>query len=133
MVNELSSGQSGGDGETDNSSMSIFQFLRQTDLRLALFVCVSLHLSQQLSGMVAIFYYSTSFFQSAGLDESTRYTNTQLSNSQCDFDLDWAPKSLCQLFHTPYFTIEYQLSSFFIIALQLWYQATKTLHRSHPS
>jgi len=71
MVTDLASGQSGGDGETNNSSMSIFQFLRQNDLRLALFVCVSLHLSQQLSGMVAIFYYSTSFFQSAGLDEST--------------------------------------------------------------
>ena len=118
--------------ETNNSSMGIFQFLRQTDLRLALFVCVSLHLSQQLSGMVAIFYYSTSFFQSAGLDESTRYTNTQLSKSQCDLDLDWAPKSLGQVFPTLLFhhrisIIIFHHCSAVVVA------SYQNLHRSHPS
>ena len=91
MVTDLSSGQHGADGETTNS-MGIFQFLRQSNLRLALFVCLSLHLSQQLSGMVAIFYYSTSFFQSAGLDESTRYNTPQLSKAKSKPNPNYAPK-----------------------------------------
>ncbi len=39
----------------------------QSQYRLALTIAVAMHLSQQLSGMVAIFYYSTDFFQDAGV------------------------------------------------------------------
>jgi len=52
-------------------SMGIWSMFKQKPLRLPLFVCICLHLSQQLSGMVAIFYYSTDFFQKAGLDKDT--------------------------------------------------------------
>ncbi len=42
--------------------------------RLSLIIAVMMHLSQQLSGMVAIFYYSTSFFESAGVPkENAQY------------------------------------------------------------
>ena len=44
------------------SSLSVWQLLRTPNLRLALFVTICMHLSQQLSGITAIFYYSTSFF-----------------------------------------------------------------------
>ena len=42
--------------------MSIFELIGSSNLRLPLTICVVMHLSQQLSGMVAIFYYSISFF-----------------------------------------------------------------------
>lgn len=47
------------DGET---SLSVWQLLISPNLRLALFVTICMHLSQQLSGITAIFYYSTKFF-----------------------------------------------------------------------
>jgi len=56
--------------------MSIMELLRATHLRMALTICVVMHLSQQFSGMVAIFYYSVSFFKSAGISESSaQYAN----------------------------------------------------------
>lgn len=61
--------------ETSESNVSIWQLLKSRKLRLCLFVCVCLHLSQQLSGMVAIFYYSTGFFENAGISkEKSQYT-----------------------------------------------------------
>ncbi len=39
----------------------------QSQYRLALTIAVAMHLSQQLSGILAIFYYSTDFFQDAGV------------------------------------------------------------------
>ena len=45
------------------SSLSVWQLLQSPNLRLALFVTICMHLSQQLSGITAIFYYSTKFFQ----------------------------------------------------------------------
>jgi len=51
----------------DSTSLSVLQLLRTSDLRLALFVTICMHLSQQLSGINAIFYYSTSFFTDAGI------------------------------------------------------------------
>ena len=42
--------------------MSILELIGSSNLRLPLTICVVMHLSQQLSGMVAIFYYSISFF-----------------------------------------------------------------------
>ena len=47
---------------SNETSLSIWQLLRTPNLRLALFVTVCMHLSQQLSGINAIFYYSTKFF-----------------------------------------------------------------------
>ena len=42
--------------------MSILELIGSSNLRLPLTICVVMHLSQQMSGMVAIFYYSISFF-----------------------------------------------------------------------
>ena len=47
----------------DSGSMSVLQLITSPQLRLALFITICVHLSQQLSGIVAIFYYSTTFFQ----------------------------------------------------------------------
>jgi len=52
---------------SNETSLSIWQLLRTPNLRLALFVTVCMHLSQQLSGINAIFYYSTIFFKDAGI------------------------------------------------------------------
>ncbi len=46
-----------------------FSFQSKDTYRVALLVAVAMHLSQQLSGMVAIFYYSTGFFVNAGVKE----------------------------------------------------------------
>ena len=64
-IDELQNEES---GETSTiESLSIWQLLTSSELRLSLFVCICLHLSQQLSGIVAIFYYSTSFFENGGI------------------------------------------------------------------
>merc|ERR1719244_2451549 len=56
--------------------MSILELLCSSNLRQALIICVVMHLSQQLSGMVAIFYYAVTFFESAGISvESAKYAN----------------------------------------------------------
>ena len=70
-IEEIQNEEQNNDSETN---YSIWQLLKSSDLRLCLVVCICLHLSQQLSGMVAIFYYSTSFFESAGIDpDSSQY------------------------------------------------------------
>lgn len=53
--------------DAEVKTLSVFGLLMSPKLRLSLFVTVCMHLSQQLSGIVAIFYYSTNFFQSAGI------------------------------------------------------------------
>merc|ERR550519_2976751 len=56
--------------------MTIIELLFSKNLRVALIICVVMHLSQQLSGMVAIFYYAVTFFESAGISEnSAKYAN----------------------------------------------------------
>ena len=52
----------------DTASLGVMDLFKDSGLRLALFICVCMHLSQQLSGINGIFYYSTSFFRSAGID-----------------------------------------------------------------
>ncbi len=47
---------------SESGSFSIFQLLTLSKFRLALLVSICVHLSQQLSGMPAILYYSTKFF-----------------------------------------------------------------------
>ena len=56
--------------------MSILELLSSSKLRQALIICVVMHLSQQFSGMVAIFYYAVTFFESAGVSvENAKYAN----------------------------------------------------------
>ena len=51
--------------------MSILELIGSSKLRLPLVICIFMHLSQQLSGMVAIFYYSISFFTRYNLTPSS--------------------------------------------------------------
>jgi SP family facilitated glucose transporter-like MFS transporter 1 len=51
----------------DDNRVGIVELLSSRSLRLPLFICVAAHLSQQLSGMVAIFQYSTGFFEASGV------------------------------------------------------------------
>lgn len=54
--------------------VSVISLLTSKHLYLPLFICVTMHLSQQFSGIVAIFYYSTKFFINAGVsEESAKY------------------------------------------------------------
>merc|ERR550519_350603 len=56
--------------------MTILELLFSKNLRVALIICVVMHLSQQFSGMVAIFYYAVTFFESAGISvENAKYAN----------------------------------------------------------
>jgi len=56
--------------------MSILELLSSSKLRQALIICVVMHLSQQYSGMVAIFYYAVNFFESAGISsDDAKYAN----------------------------------------------------------
>jgi len=56
--------------------MSILELLKSKKLRVALIICVVMHLSQQFSGMVAIFYYAVNFFESAGISsDNAKYGN----------------------------------------------------------
>ncbi len=55
--------EASGSGSGGDANFSVWQLLVSSKFRLALFVTICMHLSQQLSGIVAIFYYSTSFFQ----------------------------------------------------------------------
>ena len=49
--------------------MSLWEVVMDPALRPSLVICVVMHLSQQLSGMVAIFQYAVVFFKEAGVDE----------------------------------------------------------------
>merc|ERR1719319_1823763 len=51
------------------TEIGVFQLLRSSALRPALVLCVMMHLSQQLFGMVAIFQYSVGFFVDAGVEK----------------------------------------------------------------
>ena len=56
--------------EAEKTQFRIKDLFTTPALHLPLFVCVVMHLSQQLSGMVAIFYYSTDFFVKSGVAKS---------------------------------------------------------------
>merc|ERR1712008_417651 len=64
---ELNDIKAEANASSNTKSLSIWQLLCTPNLRLALFVTVCMHLSQQLSGINAIFYYSTKFFTDAGI------------------------------------------------------------------
>jgi len=62
------------DTEEDSSSYTIMRLLRTRELRVPLIVAVSLQSIQQLSGINAIFFYSTSIFLNAGVPSAaTQY------------------------------------------------------------
>ena len=50
-------------------------FQSSSEYRWPLMICILVNLSQQLSGFVAIIYYSTKFFITAGMpEESAQYS-----------------------------------------------------------
>ncbi|KAK6484000.1 solute carrier family 2 [Huso huso] len=51
------------------SKVSLLQLIRSPSYRQPLFVALMLHLSQQFSGVNAIFYYSTAIFTTAGVGQ----------------------------------------------------------------
>jgi hypothetical protein len=55
--------------QPDNKeNMSIWQILNPANkLGLSLFVCACIQFSQQMTGVGVLIFYSTTFFQSAGL------------------------------------------------------------------
>ena len=56
--------------------MSVLELLGSSKLRVSLVICIVMHLSQQLCGISAIFYYAVKFFQSAGISENNaKYAN----------------------------------------------------------
>ena len=63
IEDELQEIMAEGNASENSESMSVWQLLKNKKLRLALFITICMHLSQQLSGIVAIFYYSTKFFE----------------------------------------------------------------------
>lgn len=56
--------------------MTILQLLSSSSLRMPLIIAVVMQLSQQLSGINAIFYYSTDVFIKAGVDKSVAKSAT---------------------------------------------------------
>merc|ERR1719486_1347418 len=60
---EAAAASSTSNSSSQSGSLSVWQLIISPNLRLALFVTVCMHLSQQFSGISAIFYYSTGFFQ----------------------------------------------------------------------
>ncbi|XP_060557643.1 solute carrier family 2, facilitated glucose transporter member 3-like, partial [Ruditapes philippinarum] len=49
---------------------TICDLFHKEELRTPLIICLAMHLSQQLAGINAVIYYSTSIFETAGLSES---------------------------------------------------------------
>ena len=60
----------------NSKQMTILQLLTNSSLRAPLIIAVVMQLSQQLSGINAIFYYSTEIFKKAGIDESVAKSAT---------------------------------------------------------
>uniref|UniRef100_H3B4L0 Solute carrier family 2, facilitated glucose transporter member 4 n=1 Tax=Latimeria chalumnae TaxID=7897 RepID=H3B4L0_LATCH len=56
------------------SKVSILQLFRTPQYRQPIIIAIVLHLSQQLSGINAIFYYSTSIFTAAGVEKPIHAT-----------------------------------------------------------
>ena len=75
-VEEILAEKKEGDAANEDPKMSVMDLFKDSGLRMALLVCVSMHLSQQLSGIGAIFFYSTGFFEGKSSALSTElYTN----------------------------------------------------------
>lgn len=60
--------------QQEDTQITMLELLRSPHLRLPLIIAIVMQLSQQLSGINAVLYYSTILFTSSGLsDESARY------------------------------------------------------------
>lgn len=53
------------------SKITMFELLRSPTLRMPLLIAIVMQLSQQLSGINAVFYYSTNLFITTGLSETS--------------------------------------------------------------
>ncbi|CAH1788379.1 unnamed protein product [Owenia fusiformis] len=53
--------------EASEAKMGFVAFIKSPTLRLPLIICIVMHLSQQLSGINNVFYYSTGLFESMGI------------------------------------------------------------------
>ena len=53
--------------KANESKTSVWSLVCSSKLRLSLFVCISLQLSKAFCGMIALHYYSTSFFEGGGM------------------------------------------------------------------
>ncbi|ESO81904.1 hypothetical protein LOTGIDRAFT_198401 [Lottia gigantea] len=59
------------EAQKSEAQVNIWKLLTSKSLRMALIISVVMHLSQQFGGITAIFYYSSTNFQDAGLDTNT--------------------------------------------------------------
>ena len=66
MVNEREASAK----DADENQIGIKDLFMSGSLHLPMFISVMMHLSQQLCGMVAMFYYSTEFFIKSGVQKS---------------------------------------------------------------
>ena len=58
------------------SKTSVWSLIKSSELRLSLFVCICLQLSKAFCGMIALHYYSTSFFEGGGMTtENSQFGN----------------------------------------------------------
>ncbi|XP_042906420.2 glucose transporter type 1 isoform X2 [Parasteatoda tepidariorum] len=62
--------------QEQEAQMTVCQVIRNKNLQLPLLIGVVMQLSQQLTGINAVFYYSTSLFISSGLTESVSHYAT---------------------------------------------------------
>lgn len=57
------------DSSTDSNSSGLWSMLKSKEVRKPFFLVILLHIGQQMSGINAVFYYSTKIFEDVGLDE----------------------------------------------------------------
>ena len=57
--------------QQDESQINMLELLRSPSLRMPLTIAIVMQLSQQLSGINAVFYYSTNLFITTGLSETS--------------------------------------------------------------
>ena len=62
--------------KANESKTSVWSLVCSSKLRLSLFVCICLQLSKAFCGMIALHYYSTSFFEGGGMTtENSQFGN----------------------------------------------------------
>ena len=60
--------------QTSRAQMSMLTLLKNNTLRLPLFLCVILSIGRPMTGLGAMLFYSTNFFEMAGIDsESSQF------------------------------------------------------------
>ncbi|KAM7305060.1 putative sugar transporter, partial [Ixodes scapularis] len=57
--------------QQQEAKVTMLQVISTRSLQLPLLIGIFMHLSQQLSGIIAVFYYSVRLFEAAGLPPST--------------------------------------------------------------